>query len=33
MSTLMRQDRPSLTELFWSGWPFGAMAWSSLSRT
>jgi HSP20 family protein len=26
MSTLMKQDRPSLTDLFWSGWPFGAMA-------
>jgi HSP20 family protein len=25
MSTLMKQDRPSLTDLFWSGWPFGAM--------
>ena len=26
MSTLMKQDRPSLTDLFWSGWPLGAMA-------
>ncbi len=26
MSALMKQDRPSLNDLFWSGWPFGAMA-------
>ena len=25
MSTLMRQERPSLADLFWSGWPIGAM--------
>jgi HSP20 family protein len=26
MSTLVKTDRPSLTELLWSGWPFGMAA-------